>query len=123
MEALILGVCLIVAAILYVKGQEKFHLKARPGKYSVSINGRTEEAEQMTIVCTIFDDDTEDKIKEKIEGAFALRESRLSFQNQRLLDLQAEHKAGLERARDEKLKQVQADQEAAKLKLVESNKA
>lgn len=119
MEALILGVGLIIAALIYVKGQEKFHLKARPGKYSVSIAGRTEDSETMTIVCTIFQDDTEEQIKEKIEGAFAMREARLSFQNQRLLDLQAAHKAGLEKARDEKLKAVTAEQEAAKLKLVE----
>lgn len=123
MEALILGVGLIIAAIVYVKGQEKFHLKARPGKYSVSISGRTEDSETMTIVCTIFQDDTAEQVQEKIDGAFAMRESRLSFQNQRLIDLQAAHKAGLEKARDDKLAAVQAEQEAAKLKLVEPLKS
>ena len=114
MEALILGAGLIIAAIVYVKGQEKFHLKARPGKYSVSVSGRTEDSETMTIVCTIFADDTEEQVKEKIEGAFDLRERRLEFQNNRMLALQEAHKAGLEKARDERLKLVVAEQEAEK---------
>lgn len=113
-SASIIALGIILAAVIYTKGQERWHIKPKIGKYQVNVVGKTEEAESVTISLTIFPDDSPQTVKEKLQGAFDIREERLGFQNQRMLDLQAEHKKGLERARDEKLKQVEAEQAKAK---------
>ena len=104
LEALIVGVGLVLAALVYTKGQERWHIKPKVAKYSINVVGRTEESENMSITCTVFGDETEQQITDKLETAYAIREKRLEFQNNRLLAAQAAHKAGLEKVRDERLK-------------------
>lgn len=115
-SAFVVALGIVLAAVVYTKGQERWHIKPRVGKYQVAVQGRTEDSESVTISLTVFPEDSEEVVKEKLKGAFEIRESRLQFQNERLLALQAEHKAGLEKARDERLKLVEKQQEDEKLK-------
>lgn len=114
LEAAIIGLGIVLAAWLYTRGQERWHIKPRLAKYQVNVVGKTEDSESMTISCTVFNDDPEDVVKAKIDGAFLLREARLQYQNERILALQKEHQAGLERARDERLKKIEEEKQAAK---------
>lgn len=110
-SALIIATGIVLAAFVYTKGQERWHVKPRMGKFQVNVVGRTEDAETMTISYTLFGDETAEQHNEKIQKAFELREARLKFQNERMLELQAKHKEGLEKARDERLKLVEKEQE------------
>lgn len=121
LEALVVGAAIVLAAVVYTKGQERWHVKPRLSKYSINIMGRTEESENMSITLPVFVDEPEEETTAKLEHAFKIREKRLEFQNNRLLEAQKAHQAGLEKVRDERLKA--AKENDAKLKLVEEPKA
>lgn len=122
MEMLVLGICIVLAAVVIAKSQERYHIKPRISRFNITVLGRTEQDEQMTIQFPIFVDEGVESAKAKLADAFAIRESRLKEQNERLLAAQEEHKRGLEMARDEKLRQIKASEEAAK-KVEEAPKA
>jgi hypothetical protein len=121
LEALVVGAAIVLAAFVYTKGQERWHVKPRLSKYSINIMGRTEESENMSITLPVFVDETDEEVSKRLESAFLIREKRLEFQNNRLLEAQKAHQAGLEKVRDERLKAAQ--ESTAKLELVQDVKA
>lgn len=109
-ESIIIGISIVLASIIYGWMQSKWHVKPKISRYSVNIVGRTEESESMTITFPVFVDETPTETAAKLNQAFKIREDRLTFQNQRLLAIQEEHKKGLEKARDERLKLVKENE-------------
>ena len=92
MEFIALGIFLglVGAALVIVAHQRAYSLKPRTSLYQVAVAGQTEQSETVQITCNVFTDETPDQVKAKVEGAYALREARLKFQNERLLAFQKE---------------------------------
>lgn len=93
--ALLIGLTLVAVGVFLglrhvAETQKSFHMKPRLGFAQVTVVGNTENSEQMSLTATLFNDESPEEWKKKMEVIFKLREERLHFQNQRMLELQAE---------------------------------
>lgn len=79
--ALILGLCIVAAAWI----SSLKHVKPRMAFAQVTLLGQTEQSETMQLSATLFADEPEGVWQEKIAKVCELRESRLKFQNERIL--------------------------------------
>lgn len=98
LEAIILGIFVFAGLFAAAKVQASYHVKPRLSLFSVNVAGRTEESEQMSIQFPVFVDESRDEVNAKLQAAFKIREDRLKFQNERILELT---KANLEAAKKE----------------------
>lgn len=90
LAALILG-GFIYASVRYDASiKEKYNVKPRHAFAQVAVIGRTEDAETMQITATLFHDEDSATWKAKLNKVFEIREERLKFQNERLVELQKE---------------------------------
>jgi len=55
--------------------------------FTVHVQERTEEAENLDFGVQFFADETEDKWREKLEVAFRMAEERRSFNNKRMMEM------------------------------------
>lgn len=93
LAALILGLCIIAASVYKTRTSEKFNVKPRHAFAQVAVIGRTEDSETMQITATLFHDEDVSSWDAKLKTVYELRESRLKFQNERLLKMQEEAEA------------------------------
>lgn len=83
----------VITALLVVMLQEVLKkitkpTKAREVAFLVHVQGRTESNEHMDFAVSLYADESVGAWKEKLGQAFELREWRLKFQNERMLDLE-----------------------------------
>lgn len=88
------------------------HLKQRPGFAQVTLLGQTEQSETMQFTATLFADETTEAWRKKIKTICELREERLQYQNQRIIDAT---KAAM--TEKEEMEKKKAELEAAGVKV------
>lgn len=93
LSALIIGLSIFLSIAYKTHVQEKFNVKPRHAFAQVAVIGRTEDSETMQITATLFHDEDQKTWDAKLNTVFEMRESRLKFQNERLLKLQEEAEA------------------------------
>lgn len=102
----IIALAIIVATIINAYSKSTYHVKPRLAFAQVTVLGQTENSETMQITATLWKDETAAQHNATVTHLCEIREARLAFQNQRMVDLQA---------------QVQKDVEDSKLKVSKIN--
>lgn len=108
LSAIILGAFLLLAVIYDANLKKKYNVKPRIAFASVSVAGRTEDSETMQMTATLFQDETAAECQAKLDRLFEMRETRLKFQNERLIKLQEEVQKSKDEA-EKKLKDAGID--------------
>ncbi len=91
---ILIAATILALAIAYsVKSKESYHLKPRVSFCSVQVLGNTEQSETMSFTAQLFEDEAPEQWEKKINWMLEAREKRLKFQNERLLEIQAEQEA------------------------------
>lgn len=88
LESLILGAAVILATYLSNKFKEKYNVKPRIALAQFTVLGKTEESEQVHISGTIFMDESHEEVKSKLDTLYKIREARLQYQNERMIEIQ-----------------------------------
>ena len=82
--ALVIGISIIISQVIKLSHS----IKPRRALAQISVNGPTERGEEaMSLVGTIFEDESIEEIDEKVKKIAAIRERRVAFCNQRMLDI------------------------------------
>lgn len=92
MEALIVAVGIVLAAVIYAASKSRYHVKPRVAFAQAAVVGKTEDSETVQFTATLFEDETPGQWDEKMTKLYELREKRLKFQNERMMALQEEAK-------------------------------
>lgn len=92
LEMILLPISIAFAAIYYAYSKSKYHVKPRALFAQVALIGRTEDSETLQITVSLFQDETQAVWDDKLKKVFEMRESRLKFQNERMLEIAAEAK-------------------------------
>jgi len=82
----------MLAVIYYAKSKAQYHVKPRPLFAQITIVGKTEDVETMQLTASLFQDEDEAIWNTKLKKLFEMRESRLRFQNERMMEIQEEMK-------------------------------
>lgn len=112
---LVLGIFILLSVCINSWSQSRYHVRPRPAFATVTINGITEQSEQMQFTTTLFEDEGEIRWDEKIQKLLLMRESRLQFQNERLLKLQAEVEAEQKKAKEEAKAAAEAEKASSEV--------
>lgn len=108
LDYILLPLSIVFAAIYYAYSKSKYHVKPRTAFASVSLIGRTEDSETLQITISLFNDENQAEWEKKLKTIFEMRETRLRFQNERMLAIQEEAKAKFKDIEDERNLQAQA---------------
>jgi len=93
--ALLIAALAYVAANIYDRIQKKI-------AYSVHVQGKTESDEVMDFTVILYQKESIESWKQRLETAFELKEWRLQYQNKRMQELDAELKQKIEEAKKAK---------------------
>ncbi len=87
-EALIIALAIGLAVVFYTKSLRQYNVKPRIALAQFTVLGKTEESEQVHIATTIFKDESHEEVKAKLDAMYKIREDRMQYQNERMIELQ-----------------------------------
>lgn len=97
----IIGASIVLSALIISLFQKSYHLKPRVSFATAVVFGKTEDSETVQFSTNLMTDETSGQWDEKLTKLYELREKRLKFQNQRMVDLQEEVLRNARKAKEE----------------------
>lgn len=82
-SAIVIALSILGAAYLCTKNS----VKPRIAFAQVSVLGTTEQSEQVHLTATLFDDESPAEWQVKLNKLYGIREDRLKFQNERMIEI------------------------------------
>lgn len=85
--SLILSAAIVFSVLYDAHVKKAYNVKPRIALASVSVAGKTEDSESMQMTATLFTDESSSDWQAKLDTLFKIRENRLEYQNQRIIEL------------------------------------